>query len=231
MIFMLRGLILSIVISMCGLSYAQTHYVPHITVGGHAGMTMSNVTFSPGVEQKFAMGYMFGASFTYAEERHVGLRVELNMTQRGWREDFEEYNSMFSYERKLTYVTLPVMTHIFFGGRRVKCIINLGPEVGYLLSDKITSNFDYMNLGSVSGFPNSNRHNEQLYMEINNRFDYGISGGIGIEFVINRRNSIQLEGRYYFGLGNIYPAAKKDVFGASRNQTISASLSYMFRLK
>lgn len=210
---------------------AQTHYVPHIMVGARAGMTMSNVTFSPGVEQKLAMGYTFGASFTYAEERHVGLRVELGIAQRGWKEDFEDLGDQFSYERKLTYINLPVMTHIFFGSRKVKCLFNLGPEFGYCIAESINANFDYMHPTQVPGFPTRNRSYEQLYMDVKNRFDYGITGGVGVEYVINKKNSIQLEARYYFGLGNIYPSSKKDVFSASRNQTISVALAYQFRLK
>lgn len=210
---------------------AQTHYVPHIMVGGRAGMTMSSLTFSPGVEQKMAMGYTFGASFTYAEERHVGLRVELGISQRGWKEDFGELNDQFNYERKLTYIELPVLTHIFFGGRKVKCLFNLGPQFGYLISESVNANFDYMHPDQVPGFPTRNRNYEQLYMNVQNKFDYGITAGAGVEYVINKKNSIQLEIRYYFGLGNIYPASKKDIFSASRNQTISAALAYQFRLK
>lgn len=68
-------------------------------------------------------------------------------------------------------------------------------------------------------------------MDVSRKFDYGICGGAGIEFVIKRRHAIQLEGRYYFGIGNIFPDAKKDVFSASRGMSIEVMLSYMFRVK
>lgn len=210
---------------------SQTHYVPHIMIGGRAGVTMSNMAFSPGVEQSMNMGYTFGATFTYAEERHVGLRAEINITQRGWKENFEEYADQFNYSRSLTYISLPVMTHIFFGSRKIKCLFNLGPEFGYLISENATANFDYKNPTAVPGFPTHNRSYEQLYLDVKNRFDYGITAGVGVEYVVNKKNSIQLEARYYFGLGNIYPAAKKDIFSASRNQTISVAIAYQFRLK
>lgn len=210
---------------------AQTHYKAHTYVGGHAGMTMSDMSFSPSVPQSFAMGYMFGASFTYAEERHVGLRVELNVEQRGWKENFDEYKDLFSYSRHLTYISVPVMTHIFFGGRKVKCIVNLGPEFSYMLSDKISANFDYLNPEAVPGFPTRNRHNEQLYMPVKNKFDYGITAGLGAQYNVNTRNAIQLEARFYFGLGNIYSASKKDVFSASRNISLSFTAAYLFRLR
>lgn len=208
---------------------AQTHYVPHVSVGAHAGMTLSQMDWSPSVKQKMVSGMAAGVAFKYAEERHVGLLAELNISQRGWQEDFE--GAPFSYKRQLTYLELPVMTHIFFGSRTVKGFINLGPEVGIMLSDKITADFDYLNPKDVPGFPIVNRSYEQMAMDIKNKFDYGITAGAGVEFVIKRRHSITLEGRYYYGLGNIYGSRKKDAFSASRGQSILITLGYMFRLK
>ena len=72
---------------------------------------------------------------------------------------------------------------------------------------------------------------EQMITAVKNKFDYGITGGIGFEFYISPRNSISVEGRYYFGLGNIFPAAKADTFSASRNTSIELILGYNFRLK
>ena len=70
-----------------------------------------------------------------------------------------------------------------------------------------------------------------MAMKVKNRFDYGITAGAGIEFIVAGRHSLMLEGRYYFGLGNIFPSAKKDYFSASRGTSILVTLGYMFRLK
>lgn len=207
---------------------AQTHYVPRVSVGAHAGMTMGEVGFTPSVRQSFIQGFTFGGSFRWAEERHVGLVAELNFAQRGWKENFEDHP--FSYSRRLSYIEIPVMTHIFFGGRRVCGFINLGPQIGYMISSSISADFDYTNISSVNGFP-ANRQTEQLAMDIKNRFDYGITAGAGIEFYISPRNSIQLQGRYYYGLGNIFPSSKKDHFSSSRTSMISITASYIFRLR
>lgn len=208
---------------------AQTHYIPHVWVGGHAGMTMSEMSFSPSVRQSMVQGMTAGLSFRYAEERHVGLIAELNISQRGWKEDFE--GAPFSYSRHLTYLEIPVLTHIFFGSPKFKGFFNLGPVVGYMIGDNIKSDFDYVHPDQVPGFPLSNRSTEQMAMEIKNKFDYGITAGAGCEFVVKRRHAFTLEARYYFGLGNIYPSSKKDTFSASRGTSIMVTLGYMFRLK
>lgn len=209
----------------------QRHYVPHIHVGVHGGMSLSNVSFYPHIQEKMLQGMQMGVSFRYAEERHVGVMAELNIEQRGWQEDFEELNNTFEYYHRTTYIELPILTHIFFGSRVVKGFFNLGPELCYMISDNIHSNFDHMNPDKVEGFPTENRHIVQMGMEIKNRFDYGITVGAGIEFIIKKRHSILLEGRYYYGLGNVFPAAKKDYFSASRGSSILVTLGYMFRLK
>ena len=207
---------------------AQRHYIPHVHVGVHGGVSMSRQSFYPSIKESMLNGLQFGFSFRYAEERHVGLLAELNIEQRGWKENFEE--APFSFHRRLTYIELPVMTHIFFGSRTVKGFFNLGPEVGYMIGDKATADFPYMELPNVPDFP-SNRRYEQMQMDISSRFDYGITAGAGVEFIIRRRHSITLEGRYYYGLGNIFPCARKDIFSASRGSSIQITLGYLFRLK
>lgn len=210
---------------------AQRHYVPHIHVGVHGGVSMSRVSFYPKIEQSNLQGMQFGFSFRYAEERHVGLQAELNIEQRGWKEDFDEDNSRFEYYHRTTYLELPILTHIFFGSKVVKGFFNLGPELGYMISDGIHSNFDYGNPTSVEGFPYEYRQTDQMKLKITNRFDYGITAGAGVEFIIRKRHCIQLEGRYYYGLGNLFPSSKKDEFQASRGSSILLTLGYMFRIK
>lgn len=208
---------------------AQRYYSPNVSIGGKGCMTMSEISFSPTIRQSMLQGIMMGATFRYTEERNFGLIAELNLTQRGWKEDFEEHP--FDYSRSLTYLEIPVLTHIYFGGRKVKGFVNLGPSVSYMIASKISANFDYSDVKSVAGFPTHNRMTEQLNSTIKNKMDYGINAGLGMEYFINRRNSLMLEARLYYGLGNIFPAAKADTFAASRNISIQASLGYMFRLK
>lgn len=214
-----------------GVAMGQRHYVPHVHVGVHGGMSMSRVSFYPKIKQMNLQGMQFGLSFRYAEERHVGLLAELNIEQRGWKEDFEEANSQFEYWHRTTYIELPVLTHIFFGSQVVKGFFNLGPQIGYMLSDKIHANFDYENPTKVSGFPYEYRQLDQMKLKITNRFDYGITAGAGVEFIIKKRHCLQLEGRYYYGLGNLFPSSKKDEFSASRGSSILVTLGYMFRIK
>jgi len=218
-------------LSMPFVAMAQREYSPNFSIGVRGGATLSSMSFTPEVHQNMLQGMTMGVTARYTEERFFGLIGEINLTQRGWKEDFvRDEAPEFEYSRTLTYVQIPLLTHIYFGSRRVKGFFNLGPEVGFMIGDKISANFDYKNFESIEGFPQGYRTNEQLRMEVQNKFDYGIAGGAGIEFFINRRNSIMIEGRYYFGLGNIYKATKRDYFAASRGTSIEVTLSYLFRV-
>lgn len=224
-------LIVAAAVAVSQSAMSETHYKPHVSVGAKGGMTYSQMSFYPSVKQSMLSGMIVGATFSYAEEKIFGLRAELCVEQRGWKENFEEYNSKFSYTRRLTYLQLPLLTHISFGSSKFKGFVNLGPEVSYMIGSSVSANFDYAHYENVPGFPLKNRVNEQLSMEIKNKFDYGISAGLGMEYFINRRHSVSLEGRFYYGLGNIYPDKKKDTFSASRGTSIQVTLGYNLRLK
>lgn len=211
------------------LTHAQTHYEGSISVGGKAGATLSRVNFNPTVQQTMLPGMTAGVMFRYIEEKNFGLIAELNMTQRGWKENFEE--SEYNYSHRFTYLELPIMTHIFFGNQRIKGFFNLGPELNVMLGDGISSNFNYQEADGMDYFIQDTRHIEQMTLDINNRFDYGICAGAGMEINLNPKHSLLIEGRFYYGLTDVFPNHKTDIFSSSNSMTINLTLGYFYRLK
>jgi hypothetical protein len=65
-------------------------------------------------------------------------------------------------------------------------------------------------------------------MAVENKVDYGINFGAGLEFSNRHVGHFIIEGRYYYGLGNIYGASKRDYFGRSNFGTILAKFTYLF---
>jgi len=198
-------------------------------VGGKAGASLSRVNFNPTVEQLMLPGMTAGVMFRYIEENHFGLVAELNLTQRGWKENFEE--SDYSYNHRFTYLELPIMTHIFFGNNRVKGFFNLGPELNLMIGDGINSNFSYKDAADMEYFIQDTRHIEQMTMDIDNRLDYGICAGAGMELNLNAKHSLLLEGRFYYGLTDVFPNHKTDIFSGSNSMTVTVTLGYFYRLK
>lgn len=211
------------------LATAQVHYQGTIAVGGKAGATFSRVNFNPSVEQTMLPGMTAGVMFRYIEEKNFGLIAELNMTQRGWKEVFKDAD--YKYNHQFTYLELPIMTHIFFGNQRVKGFFNLGPEINVMLGDGIKSNFAYQDAAGMDYFINDPRHIEQMTMKVKNRLDYGICAGAGMELNLNHKHSVLLEGRFYYGLTDVFPNHKTDTFSGSNSMTIMVTLGYFYRLK
>lgn len=208
---------------------AQTHYEGTIAIGGKAGVTLSRVNFNPNVEQMMSPGMTAGVMFRYIEEKNFGLIAELNMTQRGWKEKYEE--SDYSYRHSFTYVELPIMTHIFFGNERIKGFFNLGPEINVMLGDGIKSHFSYQDAATMDYFINNPRRIEQMTMKVKNKLDYGICGGAGMELKLNPKHSVLLEGRFYYGLTDVFPNHKTDIFSSSNSMTVMVTLGYFYKLK
>ncbi|MDE6341872.1 MAG: PorT family protein, partial [Muribaculaceae bacterium] len=128
------------------------------------------------------------------------------------------------------YVEIPIMSHIYFG-KRGRFFFNAGPEVSVYLGDKIKSNFDYTKASELEDLKASHRRTEQLTMNPSQKIDFGIVGGLGGEFSINRRNSLAVEARLYYGIGNVMPAGRQDTFSVSNQLSISVTAGYWFRIK
>ena len=226
----MKRLVLLIVVSLSVMmsGWAQTHFDSRVDIGARGGVTFSSVMFKPTITGKFGMGYTGGVTFRYSEENHFGLIAEVNLVQRGWAEKFEDLP--YNYQRILNYVEVPVMSHIYFGSRG-KFFINAGPEIAYYLGDHIKCNFDYENTEGLEGFHDKNRREEQLTMQVSQKLDFGIVAGFGGEFSINRRNSIALEARLYYGIGNVMPSGRQDTFSLSNQLSIGVTAGYWFRIK
>ena len=210
----------------CATGAAQTHYQSRISIGAHGGVDFSRVVFTPGVTQSFNIGGNAGINFRYIEEKHFGFIVEANWEQRGWKDDFE--GLPYKYSRTVNYLTVPFLAHIYFG-RRGKFFINAGPSVSFMIGESTDSNFD---VNTVNGNPDfDNRISYQYFEPVHQKVDYGISGCLGGEFSINPRNSLYLEARFYYGLGNMVKSCRTENIRGSNPMSITVSLGYWFRIK
>lgn len=221
--------ILILAIASHFLATAQDHYQGNISIGAKGGVTMSRIQFNPVVPQSFVPGIMLGVTARYIEEKHFGLIAEVNLEQRGWKEKFEGYD--YNYQRQLTYIQIPILTHIYFGSNKFHGFVNAGPEAGFLIGESIKSNFDYKNIESIPDFPKNNRYTDQFTLDTKYKFDYGISLGGGIEMIARNKSSFNLEARFYYGLHDVFGNHKKDVFSGSSSLSVMMTLGYSYRVK
>ncbi len=195
-----------------------------LEVGVAGGLNLSKMDIQPSIRQKYRNGINGGISIRYTSEKYFNMicaaQLEVNFSQRGWVEDFDD-NTDNGYNRVLNYIEIPFFAHLAFGKepRGLQFFINLGPQIGFMLSDSE----EYKGEWPTESRPQSIR---PIYgKEIDNKFEYGIAGGLGLELKTKAGNFF-IEGRYYYGLSDIFNNSKTDDFGRSANNTISVRAGY-----
>lgn len=197
-------------------------------IGAAGGMNFNSIEFQPSIRQKFINGWNGGLHVRYTSEKYFSMicatQIEVNFSQRGWKEDFDDETDN-NYHRITDYVEIPFFAHLSWGKeeRGLQFFLNLGPQFGFFLNEKEY----YVGDWKIENRPISL---QPIYgKKTENNFDYGIAGGLGIEWK-TRAGNFFIEGRYYYALADIFGNSKTDDFGRSANKTIYARLGYSIRL-
>ena len=219
-------------------------YRNDLAIGGSAGYVMSNVGFVPDVPQGQLGGFTAGLTVRYTCEKYFSsvcsIVGEVNVTQTGWKEDILDANndpvyyaddvnkeSPLFYERKMTYLQIPFMARLGWGRERkgLQAFFQAGPQIGVYLSESTKTN---VMLGHGTANQRASQVVAQDTLAVQNKFDYGIAAGGGVELSIPKLGHFILEGRYYYGLGNIFKNSKSDYFGKSNYGQIVIKATYLF---
>lgn len=209
-----------------------------LAIGVNGGYALSSIGFTPKVTQGMHGGMTGGLSVRYVCEKYFkticSIYAELNYTSAGWKENIVDLNNQpvkgksgadEQYSRTLSYVQLPIMAHLAWGKehRGLQFFVQAGPQFGYMLSESTTANFEP---ADANRDDRANKEITQYGMKVENKFDYGIAAGAGLELSTSVGHFL-LEGRYYYGLGNIYGSSKRDYFSKSNNGIILIKASYL----
>ncbi len=218
-------------------------YRNDFAIGVNAGYMMTNVGFSPKVTQKSKPGLTGGLSFRYTSEKYFktvcSVYAELNYAQMGWRENIVTLKSepvigasgeAEKYDRRINYIQLPIMAQLMWGREKRGCsfFFQAGPQFGYMLSESTKTNFTLDNANTTD---RANTTIEQFSMPVEKKLDYGICAGFGMQYSHPNVGHFLLEGRYYYGLGNIYSSSKRDYFSKSNHGAIEIKLAYLIDLR
>ena len=204
-------------------------FKPGFMIGVGGGPVFTSIDFVSRIPQSTNQGISAGMSLRYISENNLGVLAELNYTQRGWTEDFSETENIdHSYSRTLSYIELPLLTHIYFGNK-VRFILNLGPQISYMIGDNATMNDALSEFIKSQQAADPNAPVGIQYKSLDSKFDYGLLGGLGIEFD-TPLGSFNLEGRYYFGLGDSFDNSRKNIgnFSRSAHRYYAGKLTYYF---
>ena len=243
---MRRRLILLLLLCPLMVKAQVGEYRTDFAVGANAGYMLSNVGFMPEVPQKMLGGLTGGLTLRYTCEKYFksicAIVAEVNLAQTGWKEDIMDTDRQpvyyaddtqrlnpLSYERKMTYVQIPLMARMGWGRERkgFQFFFQVGPQIGMFLSESTSTN---VVMGKATLNTRSSQVVAQDTMAVEKKFDYGIAAGLGLEFSHRRLGHFLVEGRYYYGLGDIYGNSKSDYFGRSNFGQIVIKATYLFDL-
>ena len=220
-----------------------------LAVGANAGYMLSSVGFTPRVPQTLHPGLTGGLTVRYTSEKYFSsicaIVGEVNFAQVGWKEniltpqDEPVINAVTglaeTYQRDMTYLQIPVFARLGWGRERSGCqfYFQAGPQMGVFLGEKTKMSFDWDSRTPVyqDGTGRTSSVVAQDTMAVEHKFDYGIAAALGLEFSHPKAGHFLLEGRYYYGLGDIYGNSKRDYFARSNLMNIVIKLTYLFDLK
>lgn len=209
------------------------------SVGFSGGYTMNQVSFNPTIKQFMKGGTQFGFTSRYICEKYYnsicGIQIEVNYQDLGWKEEIEDvpyYNidgkegSVINnqYTRNLRCIEIPFLMQMGWGKERkgFKFLFDAGPYIQYFLSSSEHFSGEPWNPEYRPNFVNY-----QYGKKIDNRITYGIQAGLGVELSTGIGHFI-IDGRYAYGLGDIFDNSKKGDFSRSANGTIGIKLTYLF---
>ena len=241
----------TVIAALCAVMSAMAQigeYRNELAIGVSGGISLSSVSFVPTVPQNKLVGKTAGLTLRYTGEKYFNsicaVVAEVNFTQMGWDERIwdrndqpvinEETGLAEKYSRIANYIQVPLFARMGWGRERrgFQAYFQVGPQLGYYLSEKTEANFDLdkPNLYDRVSLISRPDYSNMYHMPIENKLDYGIAVGAGVEFSHPHLGHFMLEGRYYYGLGNIYGNTKRDYFAKSNYQGIFIKASYLFDL-
>lgn len=195
-------------------------------IGGNAGFTMNRISFVPTIKQNWKPAPTFGFTARYISEKYFtcicAVQMEVNYANMGWKELIDDGTGN-TYSHDIHYVQVPLLMQLGWGRERrgAKFVFEAGPQLGYAFGTARHKGGAW----DTSHRPNNVTH--QYENDIDKRFDYGITAGLGMELSTSVGHFL-LEGRYYYGLGDIYDNSKKGYFSRSAHGAIMVKLNYLF---
>lgn len=158
------------------------------SVGGSAGMSLSNYKAKTPWKEVSNMGFSFGAKGFTRFNANYGLTVELHYVQKGY---FHKVCDEIYDKLEANYLEVPVMmdyTVIIPSLQNWKAHLNVGIYTAYWLSGKY----------KMKGFDQTSEDFDFKKSEAT-RFDFGPNAGGRIEYVL-KNGSLSLDFRYELGL-------------------------------
>lgn len=228
---------IGLVVAYCSIACGQLlrrDFPQELSLGLNAGVNLTKVSFLHNMndrlfelgDQSLWQGARFGFVARYIHQNHFGVQLEVNYAQAGWSEKFHEDMGVamvngFDLQdvklgRRLEYLDIPALAHIYFGKRRLRFFVNLGPEI------RVMTKYGEMkwNIPENDSRRSAFAEDDDRFLDEYHNVDYGLTGGGGFDMKIGKMVHLLVECRYSYGFGDLYNNNKADLFQRSNNQML-----------
>ena len=209
---------------------AAQHYIG--VKGGYGG---ANARFYPKYETSMIWNkYNGGVMWKYYSAQQVvgGVSAELEYQTRGYRlyegGIVSDTTSYTSKTRLVHSITMPLIwqPHLYLANRHLRVFLNAGFTVSYNLGVGNTLTVFDHNVDSAGNVTTSSVTTDyKMNTARDNRWNYGLCGGLGFG-VLFGRCEIFAEARYYYGMSDILRNKTKYTF--NEQGTIRSELDNLF---
>lgn len=176
------------------------------SVGPEVGISLSKYGKDASTND-FKSGAIGGVFLTYSILNTYGITGKLLYSQKG--ASFKSDN----IKQTLNYIEVPLIGRFFLNKEgNFRPNIFVGPSFGFLA-------------GATNKAGSENREPIESYKDIYNGFDFGVTGGLGLNFLISTETYFIIDARYTHGLSDI---TKADGNVNNKSFGISAGLSFGF---
>lgn len=172
---------------------AQAQWRVGVTGGADYNVFSTDQQYMTDYKVDGRWGVTLGVTGQYDVNDWLGVRADLNWTQKNYRHSRVVYSDV-NYKLTNNYLQLPVMASFRFGGERLRGFCNLGVYGAYWLN----SNRKGSDWNSFANKTTEFDEKVDFYDTRDQRWDCGLVGGIGLEYLITNHWAAQAEVRYYY---------------------------------
>ncbi len=176
------------------------------SVGPEVGISLSKYGKDASANE-FKSGAIGGIFLTYSILNTYAITTKLLYSQKG-----ASFKSS-DIKQTLNYIEVPLIGRFFLNKEgSFRPNIFVGPSFGFLA-------------GATNKVGSNNREPIESYENIFNGFDFGVTGGLGLNFLISTETYFIIDARYTHGLSDI---TKADGNVNNNSFGVSAGLSFGF---
>lgn len=210
----MKKIILSIASIIIGsVSYAQDNK-SNTGFGIKGGVNFTNLYTDDVNDNNMLTSFNVGVFATLPLTSNLAIQPEVNFSRKGAELVYDNLFASGTAKFKLNYIEVPVLLKINITDN---FNIHAGPYLAYLINAQVTNESSGGSFDFEENFDNDDFE----------KFDYGLSGGLGFDFT-----SISIGARYNYGLATIGKertiAGNSYRFPDSKNSAISLYVALKF---